>query len=856
MNVIEQESPMHKNNTVVVGVLLSSTDDKYENALLRGIADSITGTGANLICFTSGAIRSYHGFEFQRNLLYDLVNKEIFQGLVISATLGHNISHEELKGFCEQYYPIQLVTIAVELDGIPTVQNGSFQGISDVVTHLIEEHSYKKIAFIRGPEDHQEANERYQAYCDTLHAHGIPLHDELVLQGDYTFESGRKAALDLLKLNQTIQAVVSANDSMALGVLEILKENEKRVPTDIALTGFDDTEDSRQSDPPLTTLKQSVYDIGQQAGIILLGTIEENPITAPVVIPPRLIIRNSCGCADQRLKKSGFLPDIEPKEKWNSETRLASIRKMMQKVIFAPTDDLVTAWINRLIQAFEKELESGSSSAFLNELEDVLNRSLTITDDGSQWQDAISIMRSEILNNLNDLVIVQRAETLWQQARVLVSTQILKSEERKRLYIEHRNVVLRELSEALMASTSREDVLDVIALDLPRLGIKACYLSLFEDVHQSIDWSYLVFAYNSQGILDLPPGGIRFPSQQLTPDNFLSTNQASTWVAEALYAKEERLGFVLLNVDPKDADVCGALRGLISNALQAVILNERRMDAEAQLREHQRNLEQLVEARTLALRETNEQLQQEITERQRTEVERESLIKELESKNAELERFTYTVSHDLKSPLVTISGFLGYIEEDAASGNTERLQKDIQSIQKATSKMQSLLNELLELSRIGRMVNDPQPIPFNDLVNAALESVHGILDANNVTVHTQPNLPTIYGDRQRLMEVLQNLIDNAAKYTKEKNSPTIEIGQAGEEGNKPIFYVKDNGIGIAPKYHELIFGLFEKLDANTEGTGVVLALVKRIIEFHGGRIWVESEAGQGTTFYFTLKRGE
>ncbi|HMB22869.1 MAG TPA: PAS domain S-box protein [Anaerolineales bacterium] len=227
-------------------------------------------------------------------------------------------------------------------------------------------------------------------------------------------------------------------------------------------------------------------------------------------------------------------------------------------------------------------------------------------------------------------------------------------------------------------------------------------------------------------------------------------------------------------------------------------------------------------------------------------------IRELEDSNTELTQFTYTVSHDLKSPLVTINGFLGYLEQDAESGNLERLKKDTQRIQEATNKMHTLLTELLELSRIGRMMNEPNDIPFLDLVNDALDLVHGRLESHSVTVWTQPDLPIIHGDRQRLIEVLQNLLDNAAKYMGAQPEPLIEIGQRGEENGKPIFFVKDNGMGIAPEYHERIFGLFNKLDAKSEGTGVGLALVKRIIEYHRGRIWVESELGKGSAFYFTL----
>jgi PAS domain S-box-containing protein len=241
-----------------------------------------------------------------------------------------------------------------------------------------------------------------------------------------------------------------------------------------------------------------------------------------------------------------------------------------------------------------------------------------------------------------------------------------------------------------------------------------------------------------------------------------------------------------------------------------------------------------------------------ITDRKLAEVEREKLIAEMEAKNEELERFTYTVSHDLKSPLVTINGFLGYLEQDAASGNLERLKKDTQRIQEAVNKMQRLLNELLELSRIGRIVNVPETVSFAHLIREAMEIVQGRLNERNVEVQVHPDLPTVLVDKPRLIEVLQNLLDNAAKYMGDQPNPQVEIGQRGQQDGKPVFFVRDNGMGVAPEFHERIFGLFNKLDAKSEGTGVGLALVKRIIEVHGGRIWVESELGRGSTFLFTL----
>jgi len=232
--------------------------------------------------------------------------------------------------------------------------------------------------------------------------------------------------------------------------------------------------------------------------------------------------------------------------------------------------------------------------------------------------------------------------------------------------------------------------------------------------------------------------------------------------------------------------------------------------------------------------------------------EREQFIHELGNRNAELERFTYTVSHDLRSPIITIKGFVGMLNKDIQEGNEGRVGKDVQRISNAADKMDALLSDLLELSRIGRVVNPTEEIDLVKLANETLETVDGRLRSKNVSTHISPSLPKVYGDRVRIGEVLENLIDNAAKYMGDQPDPLIEISTRNESGEQ-IICVKDNGIGVEPQYLQKIFGLFEKLDPTSEGTGIGLALIKRIIEVHGGRIWVESEgSGKGATFCFTI----
>ena len=241
-----------------------------------------------------------------------------------------------------------------------------------------------------------------------------------------------------------------------------------------------------------------------------------------------------------------------------------------------------------------------------------------------------------------------------------------------------------------------------------------------------------------------------------------------------------------------------------------------------------------------------------ITERLRADEQREILIRELEQKNAELERFTYTVSHDLKSPLITIRGFASLLENDSQTGNPAVVKRDIERINNAAETMQTLLNDILELSRLGRVINPPTKVSLETIAREAVDLLSGPITERGVQVDIASGLPEVRVDHVRVREVLVNLIENAIKFTGSRPDPKIWIGvETG--GPEPVFFVRDNGIGIDPRYLNRIFNLFEKLEPQIPGTGIGLPIVKRIIEMHGGRIWAESEGtGKGTTIRFTL----
>ena len=231
---------------------------------------------------------------------------------------------------------------------------------------------------------------------------------------------------------------------------------------------------------------------------------------------------------------------------------------------------------------------------------------------------------------------------------------------------------------------------------------------------------------------------------------------------------------------------------------------------------------------------------------------RKKIDKELLEKNSDLEQFIYMISHDLKSPLVTVKTFLSYLKQDIEKTDNKRIAEDIEYMATATTKMGILLDDLLEFSRVGRQTKNLTSISYNLLIADVIERTAGHISENNIKIKVNKTDLTLFGDYSEFIQIWQNLIENAIKYMGNQISPEIEIG-IQLNSTPPIFYVRDNGIGIEAQYHEKIFDIFEQLDASIEGSGLGLALIKRIVGLYLGTIYVESKGlGQGTCFLFSL----
>jgi signal transduction histidine kinase len=307
----------------------------------------------------------------------------------------------------------------------------------------------------------------------------------------------------------------------------------------------------------------------------------------------------------------------------------------------------------------------------------------------------------------------------------------------------------------------------------------------------------------------------------------------------SLYRKQERLTEELRDVRDK--------------------LGEEKLNLEERIRERTKDLEEkgiALERQARSLEESRRAIKNVAYDLEKSKHDLEEKKGTLEKINKELDDFTYMVSHDLKEPLRSIDAFSKFIEDDYKERLDQEGKNYLERIRANASRMQALIEDLLEISRIERSKNPFEETQVEDIINESKLRLEYAIKQKNVEIVVRDKLPKVFCDPVRLAEVFVNLISNAIKFT-DKQKPVIEIGY---RENKVFyeFYVRDNGPGIDEQYFAKIFEIFQRLGRREEyeGTGAGLTIVKKIVEMHNGKIWVESEIGEGTTFHFTIPKGK
>lgn len=471
-----------------VALLMDAIEDDYEASMLRGAAAAAQQEGLELWCLAGGVVGSAPEDErCARNFLFDLVRPRDFDGiLVFSGSLGNHLGVRAFDQWLTRYSGVPLVSVGVELGRHQNVISDGAPGMKEIVSHLIEQHHHRRIAFIRGPTTSFEAEERYAAYCQVLARFGIAEDPRLVLQGNWLRESGALAVRELFDERgmavDAVSAIACANDYMALGAMDALRDRGVVVPMNIAVTGFDDGEVGKCAVPPLTTVQQPTEMMGREGIRRLLAALKGEPEMPLTRLPASMVGRRSCGCA----KASVLLTK-------RSGSRLArSLESAVldrRALIFAELSrssrgSFIGAgvrWEERLITALLSDLRGQSSDAFLSALDQLLAGLQRAGGDVTQAQPVLGTLR-RLLHDCagSELESIARVDDLVDAARELLGEWFVRGETLRRVDVIEFSRTLSRVSGQLLRGA---DGLDRASFEqgLRRLGFSALSLGLFEE---------------------------------------------------------------------------------------------------------------------------------------------------------------------------------------------------------------------------------------------------------------------------------------------------------------------------------------------------------------------------------------
>jgi len=795
----------------------------YQSILWDGIAEAVKRRNANLFCFAGRALREPYAYEAQRNVIYDLVDKRNVDGLILCGGLGNFVTPLEYQQFCERFSPLPVVSIALPVENIPTILIDNAKGLRNAFVHLIEEHGFRKIAFISGYKGNREAEERYRIYQKALSDYDIPFDPNLVTSGDFLPSTGEKAVRQLfgqrkLRPGADVEALVAANDAMALGALEALKKLDISVPEKLALVGFDDIFESRLVIPSLTTVRQPLREQGRNAVDLVFKLLAGKKNPKSKKLSTELVIRQSCGCLSRAIREVNSVVQKPGASGISGKGSILSDKKTIANQLKKAVDELsiplTKSVIDSLLDTFIKDINLNTSNQFITMFSRQLRKTAWDDNSANKWHDLITRLNGFVNSGISlDRKKADLANAVLQQARIYIGEISWQIQAGKELRSERQSDLLGQINERLSTAFQLPILLNILQQDLPRFNIIRCYLVLYEpDKMIPSRQSKLLFGYDENERFSIPEGGQRFQSKELIPRGYFPDERRFSMLVQPLFFHEDHLGFILFETGHQPKSIFEVLRRNISTSLKGALLFK----------------------------------------------EKEEARRELSRSNIELEQYANVVSHDLNEPLRTVSSYLKHLEHHFKGNLDAEAKYFIRSAVNGTVRMKRLINDLLEYSKVRAHAKPFIPVDCNALVKNLLIDLKVTIEENQAQIAFD-HLPTIIADYSQIRIVFQNIIDNAIKFRGE-NPLKIDIGvqymKAGsqEKGLYWQFFIRDNGIGIEEEYFDHIFEVFRRLHSRETytGTGIGLAICKKIIDRHGGRIWLTSKPGKGSTFYFTI----
>jgi len=600
-----------------VGVFLAQISRVWGSEFMAGVEQAAQEHDVNLVCFaggkpaslmTPGQLQNSYG-------LYDLVKPEQFDGLILAADIAHGLNPKDIKAFCRTFAPTPMVAHAIETDGVPHFVADNRKGMKFIMRHLIEEHGYKRIAFIRGIEGQIEAEERFQAYKDELKAHDLPFHENLVVDGDFTPDSGRAAVSTLMDERAIrFQAIVAANDRMAFGALEALQNRGIQVPDTIALTGFDDVHEAESLGVPLTTVRQSFFNIGKETFETLMQRIDEKTVPHRKVVDTDMIIRWSCGCLPETVRYA-VVPPREVAQTGRLENkRDAAVYALLSAANIDSSDPALGQFKETFGRMWDVFLTSMQDSAKDNDFLRSINSAIEMLrrhgHDASTWHNLISTLRRYALAGISSHTAMLHSENLFQQARLLAGELSQRAQAFSRLQFEQQENVYQDFGFSMAPAMSFEEIGDAISKNFPKMGIERWYVMFYSDVATPTPTTApppenyrLLFQYDEKQF-KIPRTTTNLGTGSLVPRGKEPEDYRYSAVVMPLSLARNRFGFMWVEMGPRDWDVYTRIRNLVSSALLRTMLVQQReqaqMEVERLLDEARERATELAIARDLA----------------------------------------------------------------------------------------------------------------------------------------------------------------------------------------------------------------------------------------------------------------
>ncbi|WP_437964233.1 SpoIIE family protein phosphatase [Sorangium sp. So ce260] len=553
-----------------IALLMDYVRGEYQSGVRFGVERAAEAHDANLVIAFGETLALPGSSGTAQNSIYHLIGSETVDGVIVaSTTLCHHVGIEGMQRFCRSYAPLPVCSIGVAIDGIPSLIVDNALGIELAVGHMVDAHGRRRVAYIGGPVNNEEATVRAGAYWRAVTDRSLPVDERLFACGDFSIDSGRAAMHEILGRGVELDAVIAANDAMALGAIDALRARGLGVPEDVLVCGFDDAVIARFTKPSMSTIGQPIKRLGAHAVDLLMRMIDGELVPDRSLFPVELTLRESCGC-----RNPGGAASAPPSRAGRAPPPpvggRAELERFLEKSVAIPAGSL-HGWAGELLSALDEEL-AGDEGRFLRALEALLDAAARDGANLEHFQGVITLLRERFRRGPGDLrdgALEEALEQLWHAARVLVGSASVRCEGQQRLNVELASLYLSWSTRSFSTCLSLPILKRMMASELPRMQFSRVAVSLYDDPQRTT----MVPLFLMEDGLEVEPPAASFPARLLAPDGFLEGGERRSVIAlPVAFGDAEKFGVAVLNSGANEL-VYDALRLQIGSAVKAAALH-------------------------------------------------------------------------------------------------------------------------------------------------------------------------------------------------------------------------------------------------------------------------------------------